>query len=243
MGEPWVAGADGCPAGWLVVRVPGGRPAEARATITGTAAEASALGTPLAIDIPIGLMDTPQDGPRPVDRAARAFLAKRAPDDVRAPGSRVFPAPSRAHLDFFRKTRDYGALRTAFPPPNAISVQCFNICGKIAEVDDLLRASPDATVWEAHPEIAFAALTGRTLPPKKRPEGRQARESALTALGFDANALAARLGPRTGRWGWDDLLDACVCAHVAGRIAAGRNGTLPDAPDRDSLGLWRAIRF
>ncbi|NBC96015.1 MAG: DUF429 domain-containing protein, partial [Deinococcus-Thermus bacterium] len=185
----------------------------------------------------------PEDGPRPPDRAARALLAARNADGLRGVGSRVFAAPSRAHLALWRAGGDYAALRAAFPPPHSLSKQCWNICGKIAELDALLGADPDAGLWEAHPEIAFADLAGRTLAAKKSVAGAEARRAALAAEGFNVLRLIDEAGGHGAGWSFDDLLDACALVCVADRIASGRHTGLPNLTDRDSLGLRRAIVY
>jgi predicted RNase H-like nuclease len=223
--------------------MPPGRPGDARARIVPRAADLPELGAPVAIDSPIGLMDVPEDGPRPPDTAARAFLRDRNADGLRGVGARVFAAPCRAHLDAFRAEPDYAAFRAAFPPPRSLSKQAWNICGKIAELDDLCRAAPEAPLWESHPEVAFAHRAGRTLPPKKSPAGRAAREAALGAAGFDLTALGAMLPQGRRRWAPDDLLDACMLALTAARIADGRHAGLPGLAGRDGHGLRRAIFY
>lgn len=236
-----VCGADGCPAGWLAVAMRPGAPGTAAAQVVPTAADLPRLGAPVAIDIPIGLMDRPEDGPRPVDRAARAWLVSRNGDGLTGVGSRVFAAPSRAHLAVLAEGGDYAALRRAFPPPRSLSKQCWAIACKIAELDALCRTDPEGPVWESHPEVAFARFAGRTLHPKKSFPGRAQRRALLAEAGFDLAALAGSLGPRTGRWAEDDLLDACVLALVAARIARGAHLTLPESGARDAHGVRMAI--
>mgnify|MGYP006275559427 FL=1 len=244
-----VVGADGCPAGWLAVTMPPGAPGAAQARIVGTAAELPALGAPVAIDIPIGLMDAPGDGPRPPDTAARRYLSERNADKVAGVASRVFLAPTRAHLAAFLRDPDWGRFRRAFAKGSGISVQAFNICRRIAELDVLCRQQPGADIFEVHPEVSFARLARHTLPPKARAAGRAARAAALAEVGFDLDRLVAGLGPKgrtaTGgrrpRWNADDLLDACIAAWSADRIARGVHAGLPNLTDRDSLGLPRVI--
>ena len=196
----------------------------------------------LAIDMPIGLMDAPGD-PRPADRGARAFLSRLNTAGVRAPGSRVFASPARVHLDVIRAGGGYRGLLERFPPGQRLSKQCFNICDRIIALDDLGPETHEGRIWEVHPEVVFAALAGRTLAPKKSPEGRRARQIVLAALGFDLDALGAALGNRSRRWNPDDLFDACAAAWSAGRIAQGRHATLPRPPDRDSRGHRMAIHY
>lgn len=242
-GLPPIRGADGCPAGWLAVAMPPHRPDLATAVLHPSASALLPGARALAIDIPIGLMDTPEDGPRPADRAARRYLRDRNTEGVRAPGARVFATPTRAHLDAFRQNRDYAAFRRAFPPPRSLSKQCWNICDKIAELDDLCRGEAHAPIWEAHPEVAFAFHAGRTLPPKKSPGGALARETLLNRLGFDLPALAAALPPTGKDWVRDDLFDACILTVTADRIAESNHAALPDATGRDRFGLRRAIHY
>jgi predicted RNase H-like nuclease len=238
-----VVGADGCPDGWLAVAMPPGRPGAATACILSAAADLPGLGAPVAIDIPIGLMDTPKDGRRPPDVAARAVLNRLNTGRLAGVASRVFATPSRAHLEQFRRDRDYAALRRAFPPPRSLSKQAWFICGKIDELDRLCRRDPGGPIWESHPEVAFAHLAGRTLPPKKRPEGRAARTELLAREGFRLPALAASLAASGRRWAADDLLDAAALALVAARIARGAHAGLPDLAGRDGLGLRRVIVY
>jgi len=229
-----VAGADGCKAGWLVVA----RSGEGWAASILSTAGVLALGARVVgLDMPIGLADAP--GPRAADLAARRFLVERGGEGVRAPGSRVFPAPSRAHLGLI--PLGYHAANARLPAGQRFTQQAFNIARRIAELDAALPG--EGPVHEVHPEVSFAALAGHTLPPKKSPEGRALRRCLLAAEGFDTAALAAALGPRTGRWGEDDLLDACAAAWSAGRIAAGVHGTLRHPPPRDARGKRMAIRY
>lgn len=238
-----IAGVDGCPGGWLAVLVGGLEPRAARAAIVPDLpalleAEAALIG----IDMPIGLMEAPGQA-RSADLAARAFLAERNLEGHRAPGSRVFAAPSRAHLDVLRAGGGYPAIRAAFPQGRRLSKQCFNICDRIAALDDLGAARHADRIWEVHPEISFAALAGRTLAPKKSPAGRRARHQALSRIGFDLDELGASLGRKARRWNADDLLDACAAAWSALRIARGAHRTLPDPPERDSRGHRMAIHY
>ena len=238
-----VAGVDGCPGGWLVVVVGPAGPRTAAATIVPDLPALLALDADvLAIDMPIGLMDMPGD-PRPADRGARAFLSDRNTDGVRAPGSRVFASPARAHLEVIRAGGGYRDLLGSFPPGQRLSKQCFNICDRIVALDDLGPETHDGRIREVHPEVSFAALAGRTLAPKKSDEGRRSRQTALAGLGFDLETLTTSLGPRSRRWNPDDLLDACAAAWSADRVARSRHGTLPHPPERDSRGHRMAIHY
>ena len=88
MNEDFVAGVDGCKAGWVCFKL-----YETGAMAVDVVNVTELLvGRPdglqaLAIDIPIGLMD----GPRACDKAARTKLGTPR-------GSSVFPPPCRAAL-------------------------------------------------------------------------------------------------------------------------------------------------
>lgn len=221
--------------------MPPGEATGARASIVERADALLALGAPVAIDIPIGLAAVPEDGPRAADGAARAYLSEQNVNGVRGVGSRVFASPTRAHLAVLRAGGTYADLRAAFPLGQGISKQCFNICPKIIELDDLCRAHPEAKIREAHPEVTFAQLAGETLQSKKSPTGAEARRSLLTALGFNLEALAAQLPVGRKLWAMDDLLDACALAMTATRIAHGTHAILPSDAGRDGLGVPSAI--
>jgi len=238
-----VVGADGCRGGWLAVAMPPGDPAAATAQIVAQAADLLALGDPVAIDIPIGLMDGPADGPRPPDSTARRFLSELNRDRVVGVGSRVFASPTREHLAIIAAGGTYRDLLGHFRPGRHISKQCFMISPRIIELDALCRADPDAGIWESHPEISFALHAGRTLPSKHRREGLSLRRRLLTDAGFDIDQLGGALPDRPGLWSPDDLLDAVMLAVTAERVALGTHAGLPNLTDRDSLGLRRAIVY
>ncbi len=115
----------------------------------------------ILIDIPIGL---PSSGKRLCDIVARKILNRRA--------SSVFPVPCRKAI----KAKSY---REACQINQKIlgkklSVQSWNISGKISEVDDFLSNNEQARnrIRESHPEICFWALSGG-IPMKYRKKNRQ----------------------------------------------------------------------
>jgi predicted RNase H-like nuclease len=234
--EGWLAGVDGCRAGWMVAFV---RPSseEVRLHVVAqfadivSAAEAPAV---IAVDMPIGLPARIGPGGRGPERAVRALLGARQ--------SSVFPVPSRAavyaasYLDACRV-----ALSTS-EPPRSVQKQLFLIAPKMCEVDRALRADAAlaARVFECHPELAFWRLNGeRPLPlPKKMKPGLTVRRQLLIAAGYPRTAVEA-LPPKGA--GPDDVLDALACAAIARRIHAGVAQSFPEAPERDEHGLPMAI--
>jgi predicted RNase H-like nuclease len=237
----WLAGADGCPGGWIVafVRPAGG---EARLRIVPrfadvpTAAERPAI---VAVDMPIGLPERSGPGGRAAENCVRPLLGARQ--------SSVFSVPSRAAI----YAGDYAAAcaiaAATSDPPRKVSKQLFNIAHKVREVDEVLRANPDAKgrVFEVHPEVAFWRLNSeRALTEPKKIKGRPygpglaLRRGLLIAAGLPAEAVNA--APPKGAAS-DDLLDALACAAVARRIHAKTARPFPDPPPRDAHGLPMAI--
>jgi predicted RNase H-like nuclease len=239
--EIWLAGVDGCPAGWIV--------AFARADFSEVrlrlvprfidvpaAPEAPAV---ITVDIPIGLPERAGYGGRAAENAVRPLLGARQ--------SSVFSVPSRAAI----AAQDYReACRIALAtsePPRKVSKQLFMLAPKIREVDAALRT--DATlrqrVFEVHPEVAFWRLNGEQAlsEPKKvksRPyePGLALRRQLLISAGLPAAAVEA--APPKGA-GPDDLIDALACAAIARRINAGDALPFPEPPECDACGLTMAI--
>src|SRR5580704_13528001 len=224
----WLAGADGCPGGWMVAfaRPVGG---EVRTRIVPEfAAIAAAAEAPvvIAVDMPIGLPQRIGPGGRGPERAVRALLGGRR--------SSVFPVPSRAAV-YAPRYRD--ACRVALAtsdPPRQVQKQLFMIAPRIREVDHALLTDPAlaARVFETHPELAFWRLNGdRPLAyPKKVKPGLALRRQLLTDAGFAPTVVEA---PPPKGAGADDLLDALACAAIARRIHAGIAQSFPDDPQRD----------
>jgi predicted RNase H-like nuclease len=205
-------GIDGCRAGWLVATRRGVRVAslldDDERSIT-------------AIDMPIGL---PIDRPREVDRAARRLLGPRR--------SSVFPTPPRVclgaptHADASARARD--AIGTG------ISLQSFNILGKIGELDTLVSPPSEHRWIEAHPECSFLTLNeGAPLPSKKTEAGRAMRRR-LVALHF------GDVPPTPSGAAVDDVLDAFAALWTAERWRAGNAIVLGDG-SRDDRGLVMRI--
>jgi predicted RNase H-like nuclease len=237
--DQWLAGVDGCPAGWIAASLrPDGD--EVRIAVVPRFADvlAEARGV-VAVDMPIGLAARVGIGGRAAENAVRPLLGARQ--------SSVFSVPSRAAI----YAADYAASCTAAlatsDPPRKVSKQLFNIAPKIREIDAVLRAD-DALVprvFEVHPELAFWRLNGgRALDlPKKvksrcHEPGLNLRRGLLIAAGLPAAVVGAK--PPKGA-GPDDLIDALACAAIARRLYAGTARPFPDPPPRDAYGLPMAI--
>jgi predicted RNase H-like nuclease len=239
--DVWLAGADGCPSGWIVAFV---RPAgeEVRVRIVPRFADILSAGEApfaIAVDIPIGLPERASAGGRAAENAVRPLLGARQ--------SSVFSVPSRGALAQTEYRAACAAALASSDPPRKVSKQLFNIAPKIREVDEALRAAPERThmVFEVHPEVAFWRLNGEAvLHEPKKVKGRcyepglALRRRLLIDAGLPRATVEAT--PPRGA-GPDDLLDALACAAIARRIHAGTARPFPDPPPRDAFGLPMAI--
>ncbi|MSQ47946.1 MAG: DUF429 domain-containing protein [Deltaproteobacteria bacterium] len=229
----WVAGIDGCRAGWIVVSLQQTTSTWThRVALCPKFADVLALTpTPavIALDMPIGLLDVQQPGGRVCDQQARQLLGRRA--------SSIFTPPTRPMLQATR----YEQVRT-----QGLSIQSFNILPKIREVDQLMTPALQQRVHEAHPELAFMSLAGVPMQHnKKTPEGREERLRILegafqgmrqtfenTCRAFKRSEVAV-----------DDVLDAYVLAWTALRIRAGQANHVPDSPPKDRKKLRMEIWY
>jgi len=227
-----VVGVDGCPGGWVAVAYEQ-TPVECR--VFETAAElwaAHGRAETILVDIPIGLRADSAE-PRACDTAAREVLGRR--------GNSVFPAPIRpaAHAPDYERAKAIQERHTE----GSLGRQTWAICDKIAELDELLRETPEAreTVREAHPEVCFWALAGGE-PTRYSKTGQPAaavweRVDRLEAADADALERVRTAGRDLGGGaGVDDLLDAFALALTASD-RTGPLRTLPGEPPRDPAGL------
>jgi len=237
----WVAGVDGCRAGWVAAFVSLNHD-DIRVRVLAQFADIFAASEEpclVAVDIPIGLPARIGPQGRGPERAVRPLLGDRQ--------SSVFPVPSREAV----YAQDYReacrlALETS-DPPKKVSKQLFMIAPKIREVDETLRNTPSLTerVFEVHPEVAFWRLNGgRALEEPKKVKGRPfgpglaLRRTLLANHGFPKGATE-RDAPSGASA--DDLLDALACAAIALRILAGVAAPFPNPPLYDEFGLPVAI--
>ena len=225
-------GVDGCRGGWIAIGFETEiGPAQGSARIFSTFAgilSAYPRAT-IAADMPIGFA-TGTEG-RGCDTAVRALLGPRR--------NSVFSPPCRAAL----YADDYPSAN-ALNRQNAgkgLSKQAWMIAPKMREIDALITPAMQDRVIESHPEAAFTLANGAPMAAhKSRFHGHFERLRCLHALGFDPATLAARL-PQDLDARPDDLLDACILAHVAQKHGAGVARVFPDAPRTDDRGLRMEI--
>jgi predicted RNase H-like nuclease len=202
-----VVGVDGCRAGWTVAIADRDEIVDVR--VLPTFADVLALRpVAIAIDMPIGLLDT---GPRACDVAARARLGPRR--------SSVFPAPTRPML----AVTSYDAALAI----GGLSKQAYHLLPKIREVDALMTPDAQATIVEAHPELCFAHLIGHPCEAPKRTLPGRAERQVVVEFAMDRPPKGAA---------WDDVLDACALITTARRLVSGEIERLGDGA-RDARGL------
>jgi predicted RNase H-like nuclease len=237
----WLAGVDGCRAGWLVAFV---RPSGQEARVRVESRFADILAAPeqpavVAVDMPIGLPPRVGYGGREAENAVRPLLGQRQ--------SSVFSVPSRAAIyapDYMAACK--AALETS-DPPRKVSKQLYMIAPKIREIDAVLRSDTGLVprVFEVHPEVAFWRFNGeRALDEPKKVKGKgyepglALRRDLLEGEGVSRSVL--QTSPPRGA-GSDDLLDALACAAIARRVHAGAARSFPAEIARDEFGLPMAI--
>jgi predicted RNase H-like nuclease len=235
----WIAGVDGCPAGWIVVLRRLDDAGSARALVVREFAEVLALDPApivIGVDMPIGLPERGGMGGRRAEVEARANLGKRR--------SSVFAVPSRAAVMETEYRKACEVARATSDPPRMVAQQCFHIFRKIREIDELISPKLQSRVRETHPEVGFWVLNGEQALelPKKMKSGQELRRDLLVKAGYDRDFfIKAAAEYRRRDVGPDDLLDAAVCSWTAARIARGEGRRFPENPGVDAKGLRMEI--
>lgn len=207
-------GLDGCKGGWLAVSMTSLQ--NIRITLLEKISNIESLldsHSTVWIDMPIGLSEG--DYMRDLEAFARSYLKPLR-------SASIFTPPCR---DAVYET-DYQSAKLANLKQcgKSISIQSWNISPKIKELDSWLLAheSLQETIFEAHPEICFAALNKmRPLAESKHSsEGRDQRLQLLQQYLPSASerfAQALKDIPRKAAKA-DDILDAmclALCAHLS----------------------------
>jgi len=229
-----IVGIDGCRAGWLAIsceRADLDSSWTAEAIRVEVFASVEALwhahhdASALLIDMPIGLLD---DKPRQVEPAARRRLPGRA--------ASVFTVPCRqaVYASSYSKACDINHERLG----TRLSIQAWNICAKISQLDRFLQSFPSAreNMFESHPELAFAAIQGQPLLHSKKKSAGQAERLLILRQYWPAAVDVyhqALPGWRRNQVQPDDILDAMVLLLTLG----GRWETLLQNPQRDERDL------
>ncbi len=235
----WVAGADGCRAGWFVVLRAVDGSACRRRVVPDVAALLDLPEAPviLGVDMVIGLPDAPRSGGRACDRQARQLLGWPR-------SSSVFSPPAQAALAAETYAEAQRLNRAHSPDDVGLTKQAFHLFPKLRALDRRMTPERQQRIREVHPELAFFAMNGDapTEHSKHTGAGRTERRQLLAANGFEdiESALRER---RSSDLGADDMLDAHAVCWTAQRIRAGTAQRCPSDPPRNECGLrmeiWR----
>lgn len=226
----FVAGADGCPAGWVwfKVELPSHVTSVEVVELPGLLKNRPSDLACVGIDIPIGLLD----GTRACDTAARKLLGQPR-------GSSVFPAPCRSALQ--AGTYEQASAINQQKTGRRLNRQAWGIAEKIKQVDDAI--TPDCQQWafEVHPEVCFWALAGERPMAlnKKSKVGVSERVTVLTPVFPEIQRHFANRPPHVGV---DDLLDAAAAAWTAIRLSRGEAQRVCE-PECDDKGLEVTIWY
>ena len=189
------------------------------------------------VDIPIGLPSAERPVLRRCDTMVRELLGPRA--------SSVFAVPAREAV--WADSYAEACRRNKQILGRKLSLQSWNICPKIREVDAVFRIAPQLqeSVRESHPELCFRLLNGGhpLENPKKSRAGQRIRRELLRswAANLDAVIKQARRNHRSARLAPDDLLDAIAAAMVARLAAEKKVASVPLAREYDACGLAMEI--
>ncbi|MGD8798338.1 MAG: DUF429 domain-containing protein [Desulfobacterales bacterium] len=229
-------GVDGCRNGWIAVALNSDRnwAIDVYKTIDVLWDAVKPLSS-MFIDIPIGL---PHANKRICDMQARKLLGRR--------GSSVFAVPCRKALQAknYRQACRINKQVTGVK----LSIQTWNICGKIKEIDIWLPATREARlkIRESHPELCFWALAGKRIMAhsKKTAHGFAERYSILKKTYPQSGAIVKQALNQFRRKdvARDDILDALVLA-VSERFSAGKPKSVPSDPSVDEKGLPMEIVY
>ena len=235
----WVAGVDGCRAGWFVIffdtqnEVIEGDVCSCFQDVISHALNPSVI----AVDIPIGLLEAASRGGRECDRYARQLLS-------RPRKSSVFPTPVRSAVYRDNYAEAAVANRASSKANIGISKQSFGIIPKIREVDQLMTPYLQERVKEIHPEICFWKMSdGKSMKYKKSTsEGVSERSELLARNGM--GDVSQGLGQYQSQYVQkDDVLDAGAACWTAHRIYRGYAEKLPLDPSRDAENLAMEMWF
>lgn len=171
----------------------------------------------IAVDVPIGLSDT---SIRACDSQARTLLGSRR--------ASLFFTPIRPAVQATTHAQASAINRAA--TGKGISIQAYGLRHKMRETQQFI-CDTGLTLYETHPETAFAVLNGEPLSTTKTSwAGMRQREQLL----IQHNVVLDACLPAGAKAGIDDMLDAAVAAVSARRIATGTALQLGDG-SRDAL--------
>jgi predicted RNase H-like nuclease len=226
----FVAGVDGCRAGWVrfAVEVPSLATSVDVVDLTNVLSRRLNDLLCIAIDIPIGLLN----GSRVCDRAARKLLGLSR-------GSSVFATPCRAALA--AKNHAAASEINRQKTMRGLSQQAWGIAPKIKQVDDAISSDCQRWAFEVHPEVCFWALDQRR-PMKHNKKTKEGAAERVVLLRRVFPQVETHLVNRPRGIGADDLLDAAAAAWTAMRWHRNEAECVC-TPELDERGLAATIYY
>lgn len=235
-----VVGIDGCKFGWVAVQLElNGNFSISKHAHFFEIIERYPHASRYLVDMVIGLGE--KEIPRAVENLARQRLKPNRT-------SSVFTVPCRDAV--YAKSYDEAKLINLKQFDKSISIQAWNIVPKIKEVDSFLQKNKklQSKIWEAHPEICFAALN-QGLPmhfKKSTIDGEEERISILQkkykrAKEIYQNGLQNFLRKDVKK---DDLLDAlCLAVNALLGEQEGYDFIFSKKNKKDSKGLEMKMSY
>lgn len=193
-------GIDGAGGGWVRITYDS---ISLCLTISETLEDLLIDGAMHFVDMPkdLGTVDQPN---RECDAWMRAQLSERKPSVFSPPIQEVLAEPTFEAAN--EKSRELIG--------KGISKQAWNLTPRIREFQQITAGD----VYESHPEVCFAVMTGQ-----------EARNSKKTEAGQDERIALLRRYSNSSPWKWkmsnvqvDDIIDACILAVAA--YEAGTSG-------------------
>ncbi len=228
-----VVGVDGCKGGWAVAEFTGGHLVLSVYKHIADVFAAHEDAERILVDMPIGLPESAED--LPPEAQLRALLRGKA--------SSVFNRPCRQAA--YADAKDASAVNKAVLG-KALSAQSIGIIPKIRELDEHLLAYPRhrAHVYESHPELVFAKLSGAPVMEKKREyTGAHKRLSILSQFVPSVRAAVEHSGIKKQQAATDDLIDA-ACLAVAAQLSLTQPLlSVPERPQTDAHGLMMQVVY
>ncbi len=175
-------------------------------------------------DIPIGLTGVGIE--RTLDQQMRELLSKNRK-------SSLFTVPCRraVYANDYNTAKKINLEETG----KSISIQAWNICPKIKEMDQFIQQHPSLNIMESHPELCFEKLN-KNIPlvhSKKTVEGKKEREQLLLSL-FPEFKESIEKAVRDYKTLTDDVLDTTCLATMGLLGATHQFNTVKESQERDS---------
>jgi predicted RNase H-like nuclease len=204
-----IIGLDGCKGGWICASI---QDVTQKPILSIEFIES--LDTLINIDFTVGFVDIPIglsefEYKRTLDEDLRKMLSKKRK-------SSVFTAPSRkaVYANSYELAKKINLNETG----KSISIQAWNICPKIKEMEHFILKNPLLNLWESHPELCFERLNNHQplLYKKKDPLGKQERLYILLRfLPHFEKIINDFISENKSKA--DDILDA-VCLAIMGYL-------------------------